>query len=151
MTINQVKEIIEKRTTKKGCFTSAMWEHKCKTKKAYANDNLYKISVAVVRLGITYDNINNVKEKRENGDLPAENAGLPWGQWELFPYLISHKGNTYLRMTLTNDNPVKSRYCLNGKTVTYDEIADMLLASEKPKKGKKPDVITVNIENIGHL
>lgn len=151
MTVEQIKSVIRERETKKGCFTTALWEHKCKCKKAYANDKLYKTSVAIVRLGVTYDNIGNVKEKRENGELPKENQGLPWGEWEYFPYLIKHNGKNYLRMTLTNGNPVKSRYCLNGKMVTYDEIEHMLLSSEKPKQGSKPDVITVDIENLGHL
>ena len=45
----------------------------CKLKKAYKTDNsVYKISVGTVRLGVTYDNISNVQEKRENGILPEE-------------------------------------------------------------------------------
>ena len=117
MTINQVKEIISK--DKKGTFRTACWKKDCKLKKAYKTDNsVYKISVGTVRLGVTYDNISNVQEKRENGILPEENQGLPWGTWAMFPYIIEHKGNYYLRLSLTNNNPIKTRYWNNGNETT---------------------------------
>lgn len=149
MRLEQVKSVIN--SNKKGTFITASWKHDCKLKKAYKNDNnVSKISVATVRLGVTYDNINNVKEKRENGTLPEENQGLPWGTWVMFPYIIEHKGNYYLRLSLANNNPIKTRYWNNGNETTYNNIENMLLASEKPKN-KEIDVITVQIENLLYL
>lgn len=149
MTINQVKEIISK--DKKGTFRTACWQKECKLKKAYKADNsVYKISVGTVRLGVTYDNISNVQEKRENGELPEKNQGLPWGEWYEFPYIIKYKNDFYLRLSLVKDNPIKSKYYINGTDTDYNSIENMLLASEK-KSDKSVDVITVKIDNIQHL
>lgn len=134
-----------------GRFVSATWEKPCKVRKAYAGKDIRKVSAAVVRLGCSYDNLGNVIQARADGSLPTENAGLPWGRWTQFPYFIEHKGTDYLRMTLTNNNPVKSQWMMDGKPATLEEVRPYLLASELPKDGERPDVLTIKIENIQKL
>lgn len=130
----------------KGQFHSILWERPCKTKKAYNGNVVVKRSSAVVRFGIGYDNINAVKEKRANGELPAQNSGLQWGEWLVYPYFIKHKDNIYLRCSTVPNTKVKSEYFLNGVKVPFEQVENMLLASEK--NTKKAEVFTVNIDNI---
>lgn len=89
--------------------------------------------------------MKSVQGKRESGELPQENAGLPWGEWKEYPYTISHKGNEYLRASITPTTKIKTVYKLNGKEVDKTEIEKLVRAESK---GSKPDVLTVNIENI---
>lgn len=152
MNIEQIKKAIE--TRKKGTFLKVIWCRQCKTKKAYANEKIMKHCSVTARIGVTYDNIGNVQIKRENGELPAENQGLPWGKYVegYFPYLIAHKGKYYIRISLVNGNTVNTRYTdTSGNGISFAEIEGKLLASEKPKKGEKPDVLTIAIENIEHI
>lgn len=146
---NLIESVI--RGTVKGSFIRAEWEKPCKVKKAFAGKDIRKLSAATVRLGVTYDNVGNVQAKRESGELPQENAGLTWGRWSQFPYFIEHKGNEYLRMTLTNNNPVKSQWIMDGKPATLEDVKPYLLASELPKDGERPDVLTINIDNLKKL
>ena len=152
MNIENVKKAIE--TRRKGEFIKVIWGRQCKTKKAYANETIMKHCAVTARIGVTYDNIGNVKQKRENGELPENNQGLPWGTWVdgYFPYLIEHKGKYYVRISLANGNPVKVRYVdKEGNGCSFDKIEHMLLASEKPKKDSNPDVLTISIDNIMYI
>ena len=130
----------------KGQFHSVLWERSCKTKKVYGNNVIIKRSSAVVRFGVEYDNIQAVQEKRASGELPAQNSGLQWGQWLLYPYFIKHKDNIYLRCSTVPNTKVKSEYFLNGAKVSFEQVENMLLASEK--NAKKAEVFTINIDNI---
>ncbi|RMD51067.1 hypothetical protein D6827_02940 [Candidatus Parcubacteria bacterium] len=76
----------------------------------------------VFRAGVNYDNKASVQEKRENGELPAENAGLPWGEWLKPPYLVSHKGNIYVRLYPTPNCKVESYFTIDGEKVSDEEI-----------------------------
>lgn len=145
MLYSQIKRRLE--NNQKGTFTAMVWERPMKTKKAYSNEVVTKRSEGVVRLGINYDNIKDVKEKRASGELPVENQGLQWGQWELYPYIITNKEKKYLRVATSKNNKIKTRYFINGKEASYDEIENMLLASEK-RSTDELDVFTVNIDNI---
>ena len=145
MLYSQVKRRLE--NNQKGSFTAMVWERPVKTKKAYSNEVITKRSEGVIRLGINYDNIKHVKEKRANGELPKENQGLQWGQWELYPYIITNKGKKYLRVTTSKNNKIKTKYFVNGRETSYDEIENMLLASEK-RSTDELDVFTIDIDNI---
>ena len=130
----------------KGQFHSLLWERPCKLKKAFGNNVVVKRSSAVVRFGVEYDNINAVKEKRVSGELPAQNAGLQWGEWLLYPYFIKHKNQVYLRCSTVPNTKIRSEYFLNGTKVSFEQVENMLLASEK--NTKKAEVFTINIDNI---
>lgn len=130
----------------KGQFHSILWERPCKIKKAFNGNVIMKRSSAVVRFGVEYDNIQAVQEKRTNGELPAQNAGLQWGEWLMYPYFIKHKNQIYLRCSTVPNTKVKSEYYLNGVKVPFEQVENMLLASEK--NAKKAEVFTINIDNI---
>lgn len=100
------------------------------------------------RIGVSYDNIASVIEKRENGQLPAENAGLPWGEWIQFPHLISHNGNHYLRCTKISSNFIpKTCFYQNGKEISKDEAKIVCLASEF-REDQDNEVFTIKVESI---
>lgn len=138
--------------SKKGQFVSAIIEKKVKQLKGSPYAEVTKKTCLVARAGVAYDNITAVKEKRESGELPAENQGLTWGQWVDggFPYLIHHKGEHYARLSLIPNNAPKVTYTIAGKEVTKQEALQYALASEKGG-GEAPDVITVNLKNIKEL
>lgn len=108
---------------------------------------ILKQSTFQCRLGVNYDNIAAVQEKRENGTLPAENAGLPWGEWIQFPHLIGHKGNHYMRCTTVNSGFVpKVCFYQNGKEITKEQAEVDCLASEFAEKDN--EVFTIKVESI---
>jgi len=96
-----------------------------------------KESVFQVQVGVNYDNKETVKQGRADGTLPEENAGLPWGNWLIFPYVIEHKGNLYFRFYPVKNNFVPSvRYFMDGREVTKAEVEPLCLASEFADKGE---------------
>ena len=131
---------------KKGTFHAIAWERPCKTKKAFNNNVIIKRTIAVVRFGVEYDNISAVIQKRQNGILPTSNAGLQWGQWLLYPYFIQHKNNIYLRCTIAPRTKKSVIYYLNGSPVHFNQVKNMLLASEK--NNNVADVFNINIDNV---
>ncbi len=108
-----------------------------------------KDSTFQTRIGVNYDNIAAVKEGRADGSLPAENAGLPWGEWVpgLFPYVIAHKGNHYFRCTSVNSGFIpKVCFYQNGKEITKAEAQAACLAQEF--YDKTGEVFDVKVESI---
>ena len=133
----------------KGRNIQLSWKRPCKTRKS-CEDLIEKRTHTSGRLGIKYDNQKVVKEKRENGDLPSINQGLPWGTWEQFPYLIKHKDKRYLRVyrNTANIQPIV-QYLRNGKPVSFEDISDQLLKSEK--NSKSGDAINVNLDHMEYV
>lgn len=101
------------------------------------------------RVGVTYDNIGAVQEKRESGELPAENQGLPWGEWETFPYVIAHKGERYVRCTMLRNNFFRAPvFTVNGETISREDAERMALASEFRKDEDGPDVFNIKLSSV---
>jgi len=145
MELQQVRQAIK--ATPRGCNIVCEWERPCKTRKG-VSALITKHVRMVGRMGIEYDNINDVQEKREEGTLPAVNAGLPWGQWSEYPWLIEHKGKFYLRLyngTSALTTP-KATFFNNGVEVSKASIAPLLLAAELAEKDG--DCFCCAIENL---
>ena len=109
-------------------------------------DPIEKISRFQVRVGVSYDNIAAVKEKRESGELPKENKGLPWGEWEIYPYVIAHKGERYIRCTAMNGFAGFVKYYRNSLEITEDEAKAACVASEFGDKSG--EVFNVKLSSI---
>lgn len=146
MNIIDIKNILK---AHKGSNLRAIWGKTLKTRKG-VTDIVEKVTGIVVRGGIDYDNLSIVKEKRESGDLPSENAGLSWGEWLEFPIHITHKGTDYARFYPASgiDFPVKVEYYLNGELATKEQVEPLCLASEFPKREDTPLCYTVKAENV---
>ena len=99
------------------------------------------------RIGVNYDNIAAVQDKRENGELPAVNAGLPWGSWKVFPYVIEHKGEEFIRCSKVNSGFSKSPvYTQNGKEMDVSDVKRLALASEF--YSSDGDVFNIRVSSI---
>ena len=148
MELGQVKQAIE--TTPKGANIILEWVRPCKARKG-VSAILTKSVRMVGRMGIDYDKIGAVQEKRENGELPSTPQPLPWGQWSIFPYLIEHKGAFYVRLYNGTSDKVhaEAHFFKDGVEVQKDEIAPLLLASELDEK--KGDCFTCKVENITRI
>lgn len=118
---------------KTGQICSVTWQRDCKVLKACPHKIEKRVS-AILRAGLNYDNQAIVKEKREIGELPSENVGLLWGAWFVFPYVIAHKGENYLRFFPFPNGRIERTFLLDGKEVPFETVENYLLASEKTEK-----------------
>ena len=141
---DKLQNIID--NTKGGQFRTVDIERPLKVKKGV--EPITKKSTVSIRLGVAYDNIKDVQAKRESGELPAENAGLPWGEWLQYPYVIAHKGEQYLRCSLNkNGNPKPAQYFQNGIEITKEQAQAVAYASEFADKDDM-DVFNLKASNI---
>ena len=150
-TLSSLPSAVQQLFALKGQFASLRMVKPLKMKKG--KTQIFKDSTFVCRIGVDYDNIANVKEKREIGVLPEENAGLPWGEWALFPYVITHKGKFYFRCTQVNNNPnsiPKTRYLRDGAEISKDEAQLDCLASEFYPSDDR-DVFNVTVDYITEI
>jgi hypothetical protein len=134
----------------KGSNLSVEVHKQLKTKVANRGDIVEKHTRFVCRTGINYDNMKATKEGRDNGSLPKENQGLPWGEWSKFPFIINHKGGEYFRLYPSSDEKLKphTEYFINGKKVNADYVKSICLASEFSKSNEKPLCWTIKAENV---
>lgn len=118
----------------KGANIVLEWTRPCKTRKGVTNA-VAKAVRMVGRVGLTYDNIGAVVEKRQNGELPAENAGLPaWAEWVQYPYIIRNRtsGQLYLRLYKGTSDKVRPmvRFLIDGNEASREAVAPLVLKSE---------------------
>ena len=138
---------IESLLAKKGQYVTFKTERTMKVRKGQSP--ITKISEFVARVGVTYDNMKAVKQKRSDGTLPEENQGLPWGKWVTFPYVIEHKDALYLRCSATQNKEQtgKVHYFRNGEEISRDEAQSACLASEFAPKSDG-DVFNIKVDSI---
>ena len=130
----------------KGQFLAAEWMSEPKPLAAHKGKVLRKFSKATVRTGVEFRNLSAVKEAIANGERD-EVGSLPWGEWMVYPYIITHKGSEYIRLTLTEGCPIASRYEVDGVEVEAAAFYSML-----PKQsGERPEVLTVKVANLVRL
>lgn len=130
----------------KGQFLAAEWMSEPKPLAAHKGKVLRKVSNATVRTGVSFANLSTVKEAIAAGERD-EVGSLPWGEWAYFPYVITHKDSEYIRLTLTDNCPISSRYEVDGVEVDASTFYSML-----PKQsGERPLVLTVKVANLIRL
>ena len=130
--IELVKQIKTNRQTGQNLRLS--WKREAKTYKT-ANVIVEKQTLAVIRLGVNYENMS-VNAERETGP-------LPWGQWVkgYEHFLIEHKGMYYLAITTAGgalkqgtEKPARIKcmvkWFLNGIPTDKETVTPYLLASE---------------------
>ena len=133
-----------------GAFIRVSWEGDVAVAAAYKGHAVRKSVTAVVRSGITYDNVGDVIAGRDDGTLPAENAGLPWGAWVTFPLHIAHKGADYVRLYPAKGGRVTATYTVDGREATRDEVLAMMTPSARAKAedSETPLCFTVKAANV---
>lgn len=138
--------MLDKLFAKKGQIATLTTERDMKMRKG--QPLVTKRSTFQCRVGVNYDNIAVVKDKRANGTLPAESAGLPWGEWLAFPYTIAHKGEVYFRCTMLHNNFIpKTTFYLDGNEIDKADVKLMCLASEF-NEDRTNDVFNIKVSNI---
>jgi hypothetical protein len=141
------EKIIAKLRTLKGQIITLEARKKLKTRKG-VSALVEKQTVFQARIGVSYDNITRVKEGRENGTLPEENQGLPYGTWTIFPIEIEHKGELYLRCSkVLNKFKKRETFFLDGKEVGRESLRALVLASEIEEK-ETPEVFNYKESHI---
>lgn len=141
-------EIIEKALNKKGQFATIAYCRQCKTLKS-CNDIILKSTRAKnIRIGAGYDNLKSTIEGRENGTLPAENAGLNGMQWIKYPVLLQGKSSQYIRLETSKNTIFETAYYKNGNLVDKKDIENLLFSSEKKSSGEIPTVLNIKVDNI---
>ena len=132
----------------KGQFISITYGRDAKTRKGVAP--MQKFSKMNLRVGVEYDNIQAVKDKREDGTLPPLNAGLSWGQYVpgLYPFIIEHKGELYLRVFTVNGSKAESTFARDGVEVSREVAKVECLASEFAEREDTLETMTLKIAGI---
>lgn len=138
---------IDSLLNKKGQYVTFKTERPMKVRKG--QESITKVSEFVARIGVVYDNMKSVIQKREDGSLPEENQGLPWGKWVKFPYLIEHKDTMYIRCSATKNSMQSGKvvYYRNGEEINVDEVKKSCLASEF-SKSEPSDIFNVKVDSI---
>jgi hypothetical protein len=145
-TDSQTQAYLDTLLSRKGQIVTVKTQRPVKMKKG--QPAVMKASEFQCRVGVNYDNIKAVQEKRESGELPKENAGLPWGEWALFPYVIAHKGEYYVRCTMLHNGFRKAPvYTIEGVEVDKEAVKAMALASEF-REGDDNDVFNIKLSSI---
>lgn len=149
MEFNKVFEKVNK--SPRGSFHAMVWERPLKMKKGVEGHYIVKRSFgSSLRFGVEYDNMKAVKEGREKGDLPAENAGLIGRSW-IVPNLFmeSHKsGAKLLRVSMASGSKFATEYFDNGKKVAKEDIAQYVLKSEIAPHSPVNAVFDINVNSI---
>jgi len=148
MELSQVKQAIE--NTPKGSNIVLEWLRPCKTRKG-VSVQIEKSVRMIGRMGIDYNNMAAVQDKRESGELPADPQPLPWGKWAIFPFLIEHKGQFYVRLYNGTSDKVhpEVHFFMNGVECSKDDIAPFVLASELSEKDG--DCFCCKVENMTRI
>jgi hypothetical protein len=108
-----------------------------------------KRSTFQCRIGAAYDNLAVVLAKRENGELPSENAGLNGMRWVSFPHLLQgvKSGKFQIRCTTLRSGVPSVTFIRNGVEISRAVAMVGTLASEQ-SIDERPDVFNVSIESI---
>ena len=145
------KQILEKADilntllSRKGQMVTVVTERPLKVRKG--EELITKLSEFQARVGVNYDNIASVQEKRASGELPEVNAGLPWGEWDVPNYTIKHKDELYIRMaTVTNGFKREPVYTRKGVEISAEEAKKAALASEFSPSNS--EVFNIKLSNI---
>lgn len=107
-----------------GCqFASIVLLTNVKLPKKLGLGSVTKIFDGVVQINYSYQNAVNsrLEKKGESGDFVAEK--LPWGSWEIPNKVITNKGKRYMRYYLVNNCGSRSRYYVDGREATPEEVA----------------------------
>lgn len=136
--------------TCKGQFASVTFKSNPKPKAESKGVVLEKTTSGVFRAGINFANLSSVKEGIANNER-GEVQSLPWGEWVNFPFVISHKGENFLRLTVAPTASIKCSFKVNGVEVSRDEFESHLVPSARSdaKADKAPvEVFTIKEANL---
>lgn len=149
--LNQTEAaLVTKILQKKGEFTRLVYERPLKFRAAFKEFDGVKHTELTCRIGIDYDSMKAVKEKRNDGRLPEQNAGLSGLSWIVPEYLLVNSSNELLLRVYLHPNCYKkSTYYLNGLEVSKEDLREYCLASEFQESNK--DCLNIYLSKISEL
>lgn len=130
-----------------GQFRTATFKSNPKPAAAFKGVSLEKVTSMVVRTGIDFSNLTSVKDGIAAGER-GEVQSLPWGVWAKFPFIISHKGEEFVRLTLAPNSRPSTIFKVDGVEVSREEFAKFLTPSDAKGSDKPVEVITVKMKNL---
>jgi hypothetical protein len=134
----------------KGQFASVTFKSNPKPAASSKGVMLEKVTTGVFRAGINFANISSVKDgiaSNERGEVQP----LAWGEWVNFPFVIAHKGENFLRLTVASGKVMSVTFSVNGVEVSREEFETHLIPSARSeaKADKAPvEVITIKEANL---
>ena len=131
----------------KGQFVKVSFQSEKKPAAAHKGTSLVKQTTGVFRAGINFANLKSVKDGIANGER-GEVQPLPWGEWVKFPYLISHKGESYIRLYPAVNGKVIVTYLVNGSPVDKDTFNGYLTPSDARRPDEPIECFTVKLNNV---
>ena len=128
------------------------WQSTVKPAAAHGSRVLRKVTTCLVMRGAEYQNLSEVKAAKSAttatpSGAAAQDGGLPWGEWDVYPHIITHKGTDYARLYVL-DGTITSIYMVDGEVVTRDEFNTFLTPSAANAGRPSGGTVTVKIENI---
>lgn len=166
MTVKELLKILETRNN--GSFIKIHWISDLGNKQAAKSkdngDIIQKDTITTIRKGIEYTNIKTVREALikkgqyeivdpQTGKIEVISKSLPWGNWVdgYEGLLIENKGEVYVRL-YTSPNKPNSKYFLNGKEISKDELKELgIMQKSYWNKSEPTDCMTVKIKNIKEI
>lgn len=115
------------------------WTSEVKPAAAHKARSLRKHSSAVVMTGVEYKALA-VNAERETG-------ALPWGEWAVYPFIVTHKGTDYARL-YTVDGTVRTTYFVDDAEVDRDTFLAFLTPSQREASRPNGGTITVKMDNL---
>lgn len=126
------------------------WQTEVKPAAAHTARSLRKVSSATCMTGAEYASLG-VHAVKDSDGIPTgerhETGALPWGEWNVYPFVVSHKGQDYARL-YTVDGTVKSIYLVDGDIVDRDTFNSYLTPSAANAPRPKGGTITVKMSNM---
>lgn len=132
-----------------GSFHRIRYQRPLRFRKAFEESNFgFKETEGIYRIGINYEHLASVKEKREQDG--SENEGMsPNLTWLVWPRLIRNTktDKIYARIYTVKGQIPKVSYTLNGLPVNVDDLIPLCLASEFSIK-EAPPCFLLDVENF---
>ena len=101
-------------------------------KKLGINGVVTKKTEGMVQMLYSYENAVNNRIEKQGGERNFVAQGLPFGQWFVPNFLISHKGEMYLRFYTFKGGKLETTYFVDGKPATENET--MLITAYKNQR-----------------
>lgn len=126
------------------------WATTVRPAAAHKDRVLVKTTVAAVEVGTPFADLTNVKAAQVAGKRGPVGE-LPWGEWLAFPYVITHKGNEYLRVNLAPAGVVSVTCTVDGVEVDRETFDTYVVPSMRAGAKPMPDTVTIPLANIRSL
>lgn len=138
---------VEACNSRKGQFIDLSFTSSPSPSKEYKGKVLTKMTKGIFRTGINFANLKAVKVGIEAGER-GEVQSLPWGDWAVFPLVITNKGNEYLRITVSPSHKPTSTFFVDGVEVSKEHFESHLTPSARKPSETPTLVFNIQADNL---